>query len=95
MFGYSFVAFASLGIAVLGFLVWGHHMFVAGQSVYAALIFSILSFLVVGFVAWRLSRMLLPKEGEKPATKVCTYCRMGDVDPAATRCPHCTSQLAG
>jgi cytochrome c oxidase subunit 1 len=46
VFGYRFVAFASLGIAVLGFLVWGHHMFVAGQSVYAALIFSLLSFLV-------------------------------------------------
>jgi cytochrome c oxidase subunit 1 len=46
VFGYPFVAFASLGIAVLGFLVWGHHMFVAGQSVYAALVFSILSFLV-------------------------------------------------
>ena len=46
VFGYTFVAFASLGIAVLGFLVWGHHMFVAGQSVYAALIFSLLSFLV-------------------------------------------------
>ena len=46
VFGYRFVAFANLGIAVLGFLVWGHHMFVAGQSVYAALIFSILSFLV-------------------------------------------------
>jgi cytochrome c oxidase subunit I len=46
VFGYSFVAFASLGIAVIGFLVWGHHMFVAGESVYAALIFSILSFLV-------------------------------------------------
>src|SRR5882724_1870667 len=46
VFGYAFVAFASLGIAVLGFLVWGHHMFVAGQSVYAALISSILSFLV-------------------------------------------------
>src|SRR6187397_2305467 len=46
VFGYKFVAFASLGIAVLGFLVWGHHMFVAGQSVYGALIFSILSFLV-------------------------------------------------
>ena len=44
--GYAFVAFASLGIAVLGFLVWGHHMFVAGQSVYAALVFSMLSFLV-------------------------------------------------
>jgi cytochrome c oxidase subunit 1 len=46
VFGYSFVAFASLAIAVLGFLVWGHHMFVAGESVYAALIFSILSYLV-------------------------------------------------
>jgi len=46
VYGYTFVAFSSLGIAVLGFLVWGHHMFVAGQSVYAALIFSILSFLV-------------------------------------------------
>src|SRR4029077_965403 len=46
IFGYSFVAFASLAIAVLGFLVWGHHMFVAGVSVYSALVFSILSFLV-------------------------------------------------
>jgi cytochrome c oxidase subunit 1 len=46
VFGYSFVAFASVAIAVLGFLVWGHHMFVAGESVYAALMFSILSYLV-------------------------------------------------
>jgi cytochrome c oxidase subunit 1 len=46
IFGYKFVAFASVAIAVLGFLVWGHHMFVSGQSVYAGLIFSILSFLV-------------------------------------------------
>src|SRR6202049_1447229 len=46
VFGYNFVAFASMAIAVLGFLVWGHHMFVAGESVYAAMIFSILSFLV-------------------------------------------------
>jgi len=46
VFGYPFVAIASLSIAVLGFLVWGHHMFVAGESVYSALIFSILSFLV-------------------------------------------------
>jgi cytochrome c oxidase subunit 1 len=46
IFGYPFVAIASLSIAVLGFLVWGHHMFVAGISVYSALIFSILSFLV-------------------------------------------------
>jgi len=46
IFGYSFVAFSSMAIAIIGFLVWGHHMFVAGQSVYASLIFSVLSFLV-------------------------------------------------
>jgi cytochrome c oxidase subunit I len=46
VFGYTFVAFASIGIAVIGFLVWGHHLFVAGQSVYAALVFSFLSFIV-------------------------------------------------
>jgi cytochrome c oxidase subunit 1 len=45
-FGYSFVAYSSVAIAVLGFLVWGHHMFVAGQSTYGALIFSLLSFFV-------------------------------------------------
>src|SRR5579885_2372673 len=46
IFGYEFVALSSIGIAVLGFLVWAHHMFVAGISVYAALVFSLLSYLV-------------------------------------------------
>jgi cytochrome c oxidase subunit 1 len=46
VFGYPFVAIASIAIAVLGFLVWGHHMFVAGMSAHAALMFSILSYLV-------------------------------------------------
>src|SRR5438132_6932690 len=46
IFGYTFVAFSSLAIAVFGFLVWGHHLFVAGQSVYAGLVFSFLSFAV-------------------------------------------------
>jgi cytochrome c oxidase subunit 1 len=46
VFGYSFVAFSSVAIAILGFLVWGHHMFVSGQSAYASLIFSFLSFFV-------------------------------------------------
>ncbi len=46
IFGYKFVAFSSLAIAVLGFLVWGHHMFVSSQSVYAGIVFSLLSMLV-------------------------------------------------
>jgi cytochrome c oxidase subunit 1 len=46
IFGYSFVAFSSLAIAVFGFLVWGHHLFVTSQSVYAGMIFSFLSFAV-------------------------------------------------
>ncbi|MBK9166095.1 MAG: cytochrome c oxidase subunit I [Bryobacterales bacterium] len=46
VFGYKFVAFSSVAIAVLGFLVWGHHMFVSSQSVYASLVFSIITYLV-------------------------------------------------
>jgi cytochrome c oxidase subunit 1 len=46
IFGYSFVAFSSVAIAVISFLVWGHHMFVSGQSIYAGLVFSLLSFAV-------------------------------------------------
>jgi len=46
IFGYSFVAISSLAISMLGFLVWGHHMFVSGQSTYLGLVFSGISFLV-------------------------------------------------
>ncbi len=46
IFGYKAMAFAILGIAGVGFLVWGHHMFVSGQSIYAGMVFSMLSFLV-------------------------------------------------
>ncbi len=46
IFGYSFVAFSSVAIAVIGFFVWGHHLFVAGQSIYASTAFSFLSFIV-------------------------------------------------
>jgi cytochrome c oxidase subunit 1 len=46
IFGYEFVAAASIAIAVFGFLVWGHHMFVAGISIYSALLFSVMSYLV-------------------------------------------------
>lgn len=46
IFGYKFVAFSSIAIAVLGFLVWGHHMFTSGQSMYAGMVFSFLSFAI-------------------------------------------------
>jgi cytochrome c oxidase subunit 1 len=46
VFGYSFVAFSSIAIALLGFFVWGHHLFVTSQSMYSSLVFSIISFLV-------------------------------------------------
>jgi cytochrome c oxidase subunit I len=46
IFGYSFIAGSSIAISILGFLVWGHHMFVSGQSEYAGLLFSLFSFLV-------------------------------------------------
>ncbi|TAH37380.1 MAG: cytochrome c oxidase subunit I [Planctomycetota bacterium] len=46
VYGYRFIAFSSLAIAVFGFLVWGHHMFVSSQSAYAGMVFSVLSYLV-------------------------------------------------
>src|SRR4029453_14965381 len=42
---YSAIAWSSVGIAIIGFLVWAHHMFVAGISYYAALLFSLLTIL--------------------------------------------------
>jgi len=46
VFGYNFIAASSIAIAAIGFLVWAHHMFVAGISLYSALVFSFLSFVV-------------------------------------------------
>ena len=46
IFGYRFIAFSGIAIALIGFLVWGHHMFVSGQSPLAATIFSALTFAV-------------------------------------------------
>lgn len=46
IFGYAFVAFSSLAIAFISFIVWGHHMFVSGQTELVSMIFSFLTFLV-------------------------------------------------
>jgi cytochrome c oxidase subunit 1 len=46
VFGYSAVAFSSVAIALFGFFVWAHHMFIMGVSNYSALVFSLLTMLV-------------------------------------------------
>ena len=46
LFGYRMLAFSSLAIAIISFLVWGHHMFTSGQSSYAMFAFSFLTFFV-------------------------------------------------
>jgi cytochrome c oxidase subunit 1 len=46
IFGYKFIALSSVAIAILGFLVWGHHMFTSGQSVLASTVFSGITFLI-------------------------------------------------
>lgn len=51
-----------------------------------------INFIVIGFVAWRISKMFIRPAAEAP-TRNCPFCRMS-MDAAATRCPHCTSQLA-
>jgi cytochrome c oxidase subunit 1 len=48
---YGAIVFASLGIALVGFLTWGHHMFVAGMSTFDSGVFGVLSMLVAIFSA--------------------------------------------
>jgi large conductance mechanosensitive channel len=53
---------------------------------------ALLDFIIIAFVVWRISRALIrPKPSA--STKPCPYCRQ-NIDAAATRCAHCTSQLA-
>ena len=56
-----------------------------------AILSAFINFLVVAFVAWRLTKFFI-KEEAKPPARACEYCKM-PIDMAATRCPHCTSQL--
>lgn len=46
VFGYRFIAYSSIAIALLGFLVWGHHMFITSQSVLQGILFSLASFVL-------------------------------------------------
>jgi large conductance mechanosensitive channel len=53
---------------------------------------AVINFIIIGFVAWRISKVFIKPEAEKPK-RDCPFCRL-PVDPAATRCAHCTSQLS-
>jgi large conductance mechanosensitive channel len=55
-----------------------------------------INFLIIGFVVWRLSKIFirLAPTPPGPLTKPCPFCRIS-IDPEASRCPHCTSELGG
>jgi len=53
---------------------------------------AVINFLIIGFVAWRISKIFIKPAAEAPK-KDCPYCRMS-IDAAASRCPNCTSQLS-
>ncbi|HEX8726781.1 MAG TPA: MscL family protein [Gemmatimonadaceae bacterium] len=58
------------------------------------LLSALVNFVIIGFVAWRISRMFIkPAPAGPPTTKQCSFCK-STIDIGATRCPHCTSQLA-
>jgi cytochrome c oxidase subunit 1 len=46
IFGYRAIALSSVAISLLGFMVWGHHMFVSGQSAVSSIIFSLITYLI-------------------------------------------------
>jgi large conductance mechanosensitive channel len=52
---------------------------------------ALINFLIIGFVAWRISKIFIKPEAEAPM-RDCPFCRMS-IKAAATRCPNCTSQL--
>jgi large conductance mechanosensitive channel len=52
---------------------------------------AVINFLIIGFVAWRISKIFIKPEAVSPK-RSCPFCRMS-IEPAATRCPYCTSQL--
>ena len=62
---------------------------------YGLVISALINFFIVGFVVWRISKAFIkpPAEPAKATTKACPFCRMADLDTAASRCPHCTSDL--
>jgi large conductance mechanosensitive channel len=52
----------------------------------------LINFIIVAFVVWRIAKLIEKPAPLPPSLKACPFCRM-EMDQAATRCPHCTSQL--
>ncbi|HET9634375.1 MAG TPA: MscL family protein [Gemmatimonadaceae bacterium] len=53
---------------------------------------AVLNFVIIGFVAWRISKIFIKPAAEAPK-KNCPFCKES-IAAGATRCSHCTSQLA-
>ena len=54
---------------------------------------AVIDFLIIGFIVWRISKAFIRPAAAAPAARTCPYCRLA-IDEAASRCPHCTSDLA-
>jgi large conductance mechanosensitive channel len=82
-----------VGVAVPGG-AWREWVWQVGAAKFALGDFlgTVIDFLIIGFVVWRISKAFIRKAVETPA-RSCQFCRMA-IDPAASRCPHCTSELA-
>lgn len=52
----------------------------------------LINFIIIALVVWRIAKMFEKPKAPDAPKRTCQFCRM-EVDPAATRCPHCTSQL--
>ena len=52
----------------------------------------LINFIIVAFVVWRVAKLIEKPAPPPAATKKCAFCQM-EIDAAASRCPHCTSQL--
>jgi len=52
----------------------------------------LINFVIIAFVVWRISKLLEKPAPPAPVMRTCPFCKLA-IDDAATRCPHCTSQL--
>lgn len=53
---------------------------------------ALINFMIIGFVVWRLSKLLVRDKSPEVTTRQCPFCIM-DIDKKAKRCPHCTSEV--